>query len=399
MASETRYLTQAELAREADVEPAEIDELVAVGVLARDPEGRYVAVDVSRVRLAHALREGGITPDDMVWAIETQRLPIDRVAEMFAPPSRSDHTFGELVALLGDRGANLPAVYAAFGLAAPPLEAAVPADEERLLLRFLEVWAMVDDTPEVAQRAAHIVGDGMRRITAGSLDLFDDHGGPPPDRLRRGLSPDQAMAPSFVMPSLQRDVLEWLNTRHTEHEVFERIVSFMERAVQDAGRAEPHPVDPPAIAFVDLAGYTALTATDGDERAAEFATRLHVVASRVVASHAGRVVKQLGDGVLLRFRSGDGAIAGVRDLVAALAEAGLPAAHAGIAVGRFVVRDGDVYGNVVNLAARIAAHARPGEALLPLADARALVPAASWEDAGTAEFKGLSEPIGLARLR
>ena len=399
MVSETRYLTQAELAREADVEPAAIDELVAVGVLVKDPEGRFVAVDVSRVKLAHALREGGITPDDMLWAIETQRLPIDRVAEMFAPPSRSDHTFGELVALLGERGANLPAVYAALGLAVPPQEAAVPADEERLILRFLEVWAMIDDTPEVAQRAAHIVGDGMRRITAGTLDLFDDHGGSPPDRLRRGLSPDQAMRPSFLMPSLQRDMLEWLNTRHTEHEVFERIVGFMEKAVERAGRAEPHPVDPPAIAFVDLAGYTALTATDGDERAAEFATRLHVVASRVVAVHLGRVVKQLGDGVLLRFRSGGGAIGGVRELVAALAEAGLPAAHAGIAVGRFVVRDGDVYGNVVNLAARIAAHARPGEALLPIDDARALLSPADWEDAGTAELKGLPEPIGLARLR
>ena len=82
MASEARYLTQAELAREADVEPAEIDELVAVGVLGRDAEGRFVAVDVARVRLAHALREGGITPEDMLWAIETERLPIDRVAEI-----------------------------------------------------------------------------------------------------------------------------------------------------------------------------------------------------------------------------------------------------------------------------------------------------------------------------
>ena len=247
------------------MEPAAIDELVAVGVLVQDPEGRFVAVDVSRVKLAHALREGGITPDDMLWAIETQRLPIDRVAEMFAPPSRSDHTFGELVAQLGERGANLPAVYAALGLAVPPQEAAVPADEERLILRFLEVWAMIDDTPEVAQRAAHIVGDGMRRITAGTLDLFDDHGGSPPDRLRRGLSPDQAMRPSFLMPSLQRDMLEWLNTRHTEHEVFERSSASWRR--RSSARVARNPtVDPPAIAFVDLAGYTALTATDGDER-------------------------------------------------------------------------------------------------------------------------------------
>ena len=195
MASETRYLTQAELAREADVEPAEIDELVAVGVLVRDPEADSSPSTCRGSGWPMRCARAASRPTTCCWAIETQRLPIDRVAEMFAPPSRSDHTFGELVACSAIAGRTLPAVYAAFGLAVPPLEAAIPADEERLILRFFEVWAMVDDTPEVAQRAAHIVGDGMRRITAGTLDLFDDHGGSPPDRLRRGLSPDQAMEP------------------------------------------------------------------------------------------------------------------------------------------------------------------------------------------------------------
>ena len=137
----------------------------------------------------------------------------------------------------------------------------------------------------------------------------------------------------------------------------------------------------------------------GDERAAEFATALHVVASRVVVNHGGRVVKQLGDGVLLRFRSGGGAIAGVRELAAAIADAGLPSAHAGIAVGRFVVRDGDVYGNVVNLASRIAAHAQAGEVLLPIDDAKLLLDPADWHDAGEAALKGLPHPIALARVR
>ena len=398
MTPEPRFLTMGELVREADVNAGEVDDLVVAGILRPDAEGRFAALDVPRVRLAHALREGGITADDLRWAIQTRQLPIDRVAEMSAPPERSDHTFGELVAALGDHGLRLPAVYAAFGLAVPPLEAAIPVDEELLLRRFFEVWTMVDDAPEVSLRAAHIVGDGVRRITAGTLDLFDDHGGSPPDRLRRGLSPEESMQPSFALPPLQRDLLHWLLERHTEHEVFERIVAFMEGAVQTAGRAQPRSVDPPAIAFVDLAGYTELTVASGDERAAEFATQLHVVASQVVSEHGGRVVKQLGDGVLIRFRSGGGAIAGVRELVAAIGDAGLPAAHAGIAVGRFVVRDGDVYGSVVNLASRIAAHALAGEVFLPLADARALLPPADWDDAGEVALKGIPEPIGLARV-
>jgi adenylate cyclase len=385
--------------READVAAPEVDELVAARVIRPDDDGLFDALDVPRVRLAHALREGGITPDDLRWAIETRQLPLDRVAEMAAPPSRSDHTFGELVASFGVRGEQLPGVYAAFGLAVPPLEAAIPVDEETLIRQFFDVWAMVDDTPEVALRAAHIVGDGMRRITAGTLDLFDEHGGSPPDRLRRGLSQEQSMRPSFDLAALQRDLLRWLDDRHTEHEVFERIVGFMEGALEATGRSQPRSTDLPAIAFVDLAGYTELTVASGDERAAEFATRLHVVASRVIASHGGRVVKQLGDGVLLRFRTGVDAVAGVRDLVAAIVDADLPAAHAGIAVGRFVVRDGDVYGSVVNLAARIAAHAQPGEVLLPIEDARALLPSGAWDDAGEAFLKGLPDAIGLARVR
>jgi adenylate cyclase len=310
MADEPRILSDTELAHEADVALAEIVELVAAGILRPDADGHFNALDVSRVRLARALREGGITPDDLRWAIQTKLLPIDRVAEMDAPPSRSNHTFGELIDALGERGSQLPSVYAAFGLAIPPLEAPVPEDEERLLGHFFDVWATVDPAPEVALRAAHIAGDGMRRIAAGTLDLFDDHGGDPPARLQRGMTQREAMLPSFLLPTLQRDLLIWLLSRHTEHEVFERIVGFMERAVADAGRAQARAVDPPALAFVDLAGYTELTATSGDERAAEFATTLHVVASRVAANHGGRVVKQLGDGVLLRFRSGGDAIAG-----------------------------------------------------------------------------------------
>jgi class 3 adenylate cyclase len=85
--------------------------------------------------------------------------------------------------------------------------------------------------------------------------------------------------------------------------------------------------------------------------------------------------------------------------MATIAAASLPSAHAGIAVGRFVVRDGDVYGTVVNLAARIAAHAQPGELLIPIDDARVLLTPADWDDAGVAALKGLPEPVGLARVR
>ncbi|MFL5674932.1 MAG: MerR family transcriptional regulator [Chloroflexota bacterium] len=398
MTTPPRPLAAAELAHEAGVPIDEVEELAAAALLRADRDGHYSATDVYRLRLVRSLRDGGITVDDIGWASQTNQLPLDRVAEMFAPPSRSDHTFEELEKAVGERGGDLGAIYAAFGLAVPPPGSPIPADEEEIVHRFLDVWAMVDDTPEVALRAAHIAGDGVRRMAGATLDLFDAHGGTPPDRLRRGMSQDDAMRPSIVLSVLQTDLLAWLENRHTEHEVFERIVDYMERAVAQAGRAEPRLADPPAIAFVDLAGYTELTASDGDERAADFATDLHVIASRVVSSHGGRVVKQLGDGVLLRFGSAIGAIEGVRELMAAIALEDLPPAHAAVAVGRFVVREGDVYGNTVNVAARLAAHAGPGELLIRAEDARAWVEPSGWTDAGEASFKGIADPISVARL-
>ncbi len=102
---------------------------------------------------------------------------------------------------------------------------------------------------------------------------------------------------------------------------------------------------------------------------------------------------------MLRYASVAEAVESVGALMAAIEAAGLPPAHAGIAAGPMVVRDGDVYGHTVNLAARIAAHAAPGELLLPVAVADRLAATTQWADAGEAALKGLAEPIRLVRVR
>ena len=156
----------------------------------------------------------------------------------------------------------------------------------------------------------------------------------------------------------------------------------------------------PAIAFVDLSGYTELTASAGDERAAQFATELQTLATASARAHRGRVVKLLGDGVMLRYPSLGDAVMSVRELMGSIAAAGLPPAHAGVAAGPMVVRDGDVYGHTVNLAARIAGHAVAGELLF--ARGRTDEPAGDSleiEDAGSATLKGIADPIRLLRFR
>jgi len=111
-------------------------------------------------------------------------------------------------------------------------------------------------------------------------------------------------------------------------------------------------------------------------------------------------VKLLGDGVMLRYPSLGDALRSVRELMASIAAAGLPPTHAGVAAGPMVVRDGDVYGHTVNLAARIAGHAAAGELLVaadgtdePTSDSIEI------EDAGLAILKGIADPVRLLRVR
>ena len=115
-----------------------------------------------------------------------------------------------------------------------------------------------------------------------------------------------------------------------------------------------------------------------------------------VRDTGGRVVKLLGDGVLLRFNGAADAIRSVLRLVADVEAAGLPPAHAGIAAGLVVTRDGDVYGQTVNLAARIAGQAGPGQVVVDEGAVIAL-PAgtATFAPLGRVALKGIPGEVGL----
>lgn len=398
--SASRRLTAGELAREAGTLPEFVERLVEADAIHPDPSGLHDVEDVARVRLIRALADGGIDVVDLMWVGRSEGLPLDTIARMWTATEPTGRTFAEFASSLGERGRDLAAIYAAFGLGVPLPATLMRRDEEAVITDFLDLWRMVDDRSEVVLRAAHIVGDGVRRIQEATLDLFDEVGGSPPQRLRRGLSQDEATRPSLRLTPVMSSLLVWLQARHSEHDVFERIVSYYESVLARAGRVGPRLVEQPAIAFVDLSGYTELTATAGDERAAQFATTLQALAEAAARAHRGRIVKLLGDGVMLRYASAVDAVESVRDLMFAIVEAGLPQAHAGLAAGPVVVRDGDVYGHVVNLAARIAGHAATGELLIH-ADVAELLPAAriETEDAGAAQLKGLADPVRLARVR
>ena len=153
------------------------------------------------------------------------------------------------------------------------------------------------------------------------------------------------------------------------------------------------------VVFADLVGSTGIFERLGDETAGRFVTQLTTALSKTFEQHSGRVVKLLGDGVMLRYPSASDAVRSVQGLMAEILRAGLPPAHAGITAGPLVIRDGDVYGHTVNLAARIAGHAGAGELLVAGAVMERLDPAhLGWVDLGDQDLKGLAEPVRLARI-
>lgn len=159
-----------------------------------------------------------------------------------------------------------------------------------------------------------------------------------------------------------------------------------------------------AIAFTDLVGFTEYTATQGDREAlAVLGAQEEIV--RGALPPGGRVVKELGDGLLIFIPDGAAAIAGCLAILdgfdrAADCDAMPLWVRAGLHWGRPTPRGEDLIGHDVNVAARIVDVAAPGELLCsgPMLVAAGVDPGAdAYVELGPVMMKGIPDPIDLFR--
>ena len=153
--------------------------------------------------------------------------------------------------------------------------------------------------------------------------------------------------------------------------------------------------------FSDLSGSVALYESLGNERASQVVSRLTRWMGDVVVAHGGRVVKELGDGVLSVFVEASSAVTAAatlqRNHQANLARWAQPlrmAVRIGIASGEVMELDGDTYGDAVNVASRLCERALANEVWVTdaaAADAGA-VPKVQFRRLGVFEVRGKSEP-------
>jgi len=117
------------------------------------------------------------------------------------------------------------------------------------------------------------------------------------------------------------------------------------------------------FALVDLAGFTALTETHGDDLAADLAVEFAQMAQSRLEP-GDRLVKTIGDAVLLASPNPTAGLTLVRGLLAdAYAAQGFPVARVGMHHGPAVERGNDLFGAAVNLTARVASQASGGQVL------------------------------------
>jgi adenylate cyclase len=145
-----------------------------------------------------------------------------------------------------------------------------------------------------------------------------------------------------------------------------------------------------AVGFADLSGFTRLSQRIDAARLADVVDAFEETAFDVVAAHEGRTVKLVGDEVMFVAETLGAAVTialGLAEHLRAVAD--MPPVHCGIAFGPVIAVGGDVFGDAVNLAARLTTVARRDTIVIP----RAL--AAQLEGRDDVETVRVRRPVRL----
>jgi class 3 adenylate cyclase len=161
-----------------------------------------------------------------------------------------------------------------------------------------------------------------------------------------------------------------------------------------------------AILAADVAGYSRLMGIDEEGTLATLSA-FRTVTDALIAQHSGRICGTAGDSVLAEFASVFAAVQYAVDIQLALARANqeLPQERRmqfriGVSVGDVMMKDGDIFGDGVNIATRIEGSAEPGGICISrgVHDHVMRKLAYRFEDLGEKRVKNIAQPIRVFRL-
>jgi adenylate cyclase len=391
-----------ELARRAGVDPEYVDRLVELGILRPGSGDTFSTGDERRARWVRSFEDAGVPLEGMAVAVRNGALSfayLDATAfDRFA--GLSGTTFQQLSDRTGIPFGLLRVVREALGFAQPRPEDLVREDELSVV-PTIELQLSMGFRPDVIESWLRVCADSLRRIADTETGWWRSEVELP--LLEGGMTePEmldaQADAGSQMTPLIEQALLG-IYRMQQEHAWSTSAVEDVEAALERAGlHSRLH--RPPAVSFLDISGYTRLTEEQGDEAAADLAATVAGLVRRSSQEHGGQPVKWLGDGVMFYFPDPGQGVLGALDMVEGVATHALPPARVGIHAGPVVFQEGDYFGRTVNVAARIADYARPGEVLVTqdVVDA-ADRESVSFTSIGDVELKGVSGTLRLHMAR
>ena len=388
--------TRIDAAERAGISSDELGRLVEVGIVNPGPDGRFTSGAIRRVGMVRSIVAAGVSLDGLGAAIASGSFSLDFLDEPAYErfSALSGVTFAQLAERTRVPVGLLMLIREAAGSPAPTPDERV-RDEELPYAEFIEFQVGVGFHQASIERLLRVQGDSLRRMTETETDWWRSEVMVP--AMEAGKRPDEILGVDFAnrMTALaERAILGMYHLQQMQAWTT-TIIEGLETQLAATGlhtRVE----HPPAMCFLDITGYTRLTQERGDAAAANLAEQLGRLVQRTSVAHGGRPVKWLGDGVMFYFKDPGPGVAAALEMVAGVAEAGLPPAHVGLHAGPVIFQEGDYYGATVNVASRIAEYARPGEVLVSQAVVDASGGAAvAFREIGPVELKGVAGSVRL----
>jgi adenylate cyclase len=246
---------------------------------------------------------------------------------------------------------------------------------------------------EVTLQLARVMGSGTSRIADALVSAFI--GVVEPEVTEADPSGLGLVRANFELSELYPALTEAIG-RLLRRQVLNNARSSSEVSIATAGYESRDLT----VGFADMVGSTGLASRLDTAELGAFFGEFEARAADVVVRNHGRVVKLIGDGIMFITSIPQAGLSAAVELVEAFRDhPRLPPVRAGLAYGSVLTMEGDCFGPIVNLAARIVTVATAGSILIN-EELTTHVSDAQWrtENLGAHSLKGFADPVMLFRL-
>jgi adenylate cyclase len=347
----------------------------------------------ARLGLLQQLSADGVSLDELREAVANGHLTLLPVERTLAGPGPR-YSAREVAEISGIDLDLLRRFRAALGVPYGDPDEKIGTDAD--LRAAVRTKAIIDAglPPEGLLQSARTIGMGMARVAEANRELVVKNLTDPDDN-ERDLANGLAATAMALLP-LVGETLNYAFQVNLLEQVKRDVMGTADLVSGEIGGAVER-----SICFADLVEFTSLGEEIAPEELGAVVGHFEELATSVVAAPV-RLVKTIGDAVMLVSPEAEPLVGQALDLVAAAAAEGdqFPVLRAGIATGPTLPQSGDYYGRSVNLASRVTGIARPGSVLVDTPTREAVGEAGfTYSFAGERRLKGIDARTKLFRVR